>query len=200
MNHEEPEKKKPQIDIPALAGAKELKKASRQTQIQAIEAKLKLMETGSLDEFEINKTAASEMNIPTKQADILEDRYIYCDECLHEHLDVCKEHMLLQVLDISVPANKNNSDRARDTLPYCLFEVNESKTKDDSYGIWAVRKIPKGLRFGPYEGVTGVHLPFLIKQNGRVINYIDGFDTSRSNWMPYVNRARNKEVQNLMAF
>ncbi|XP_020285638.1 probable RNA-binding protein 18 [Pseudomyrmex gracilis] len=49
------DKPKPKIDIPALAGAKkEDKKISRETAIQAIEAKLKLMKE-SEEEFELNK-------------------------------------------------------------------------------------------------------------------------------------------------
>lgn len=49
------DKPKPKIEIPALAGAKkEDKKISRETAIQAIEAKLKLMKE-SEEEFELNK-------------------------------------------------------------------------------------------------------------------------------------------------
>lgn len=49
------DKPKPKIDIPALAGAKkEDKRISRETAIQAIEAKLKLMKE-SEEEFELNK-------------------------------------------------------------------------------------------------------------------------------------------------
>ncbi|XP_051168117.1 probable RNA-binding protein 18 [Leptopilina boulardi] len=49
------EKPKPKIDIPALAGAKkEDNKISRETAIQAIEAKLKMMRE-SPEEFELNK-------------------------------------------------------------------------------------------------------------------------------------------------
>lgn len=49
------DKSKPKIDIPALAGAKkEDKKISRETAIQAIEAKLKLMKECD-EEFELNK-------------------------------------------------------------------------------------------------------------------------------------------------
>ncbi|KAK0094168.1 hypothetical protein PV326_011667 [Microctonus aethiopoides] len=49
------DKAKPKIDIPALAGAKkEDKKISRETAIQAIEAKLKLMKECE-EEFELNK-------------------------------------------------------------------------------------------------------------------------------------------------
>ncbi|XP_011881562.1 PREDICTED: probable RNA-binding protein 18 isoform X2 [Vollenhovia emeryi] len=49
------DKPKPKIDIPALAGAKkDDKRISRETAIQAIEAKLKLMKE-SQEEFELNK-------------------------------------------------------------------------------------------------------------------------------------------------
>ncbi|XP_015591750.1 probable RNA-binding protein 18 isoform X2 [Cephus cinctus] len=55
VNESEMDKPKPKIDIPALAGAKkEDKKISRETAIQAIEAKLKLMNE-SEEEFELNK-------------------------------------------------------------------------------------------------------------------------------------------------
>ncbi|XP_036145827.1 probable RNA-binding protein 18 isoform X1 [Monomorium pharaonis] len=55
VTESEMDKPKPKIDIPALAGAKkEDKKISRETAIQAIEAKLKLMKE-SEEEFELNK-------------------------------------------------------------------------------------------------------------------------------------------------
>ncbi|XP_046469204.1 probable RNA-binding protein 18 [Neodiprion pinetum] len=55
VNESDMEKPKPKIDIPALAGAKkEDKKVSRETAIQAIEAKLKMMNE-SEEEFELNK-------------------------------------------------------------------------------------------------------------------------------------------------
>ncbi|XP_034950601.1 probable RNA-binding protein 18 [Chelonus insularis] len=55
VSETEMEKTKPKIDIPALAGAKkEDNKISRETAIQAIEAKLKLMRECE-DEFELNK-------------------------------------------------------------------------------------------------------------------------------------------------
>ncbi|XP_066261677.1 uncharacterized protein [Euwallacea similis] len=52
------EKPKPSITIPALALAKEAKKADKTTQIQAIEAKLKLMEHKE-DELKINDSIAT---------------------------------------------------------------------------------------------------------------------------------------------
>lgn len=66
MNGEEIEKPKPEVKIPALAMSKIDNKPDRQTQIQAIEAKLKLMENKNSDELEINKTVAAETPIIQK--------------------------------------------------------------------------------------------------------------------------------------
>ncbi|XP_033226572.1 probable RNA-binding protein 18 [Belonocnema kinseyi] len=55
VNENDMDRAKPKIEIPALAGAKkEEKKISRETAIQAIEAKLKMMRE-SEEEFELNK-------------------------------------------------------------------------------------------------------------------------------------------------
>lgn len=53
------EKPKPEINIPALAMTKNDKKTDRESQIQAIEAKLKLMEKRNEDELKINDTVAT---------------------------------------------------------------------------------------------------------------------------------------------
>uniref|UniRef100_A0A1B6LVE6 Uncharacterized protein n=2 Tax=Graphocephala atropunctata TaxID=36148 RepID=A0A1B6LVE6_9HEMI len=52
---EDREKAKFELEIPALAGAKSEKKISRTTKIQAIEAKLKMMESSSFSEFQPNE-------------------------------------------------------------------------------------------------------------------------------------------------
>lgn len=53
------EKPKPDIIIPVLAMSKDDKKTDRLSQIQAIEAKLKLMEKKKEDELKINDTVAT---------------------------------------------------------------------------------------------------------------------------------------------
>ncbi|KAF5303040.1 hypothetical protein FQR65_LT08369 [Abscondita terminalis] len=60
LSNEEPEKTKNEVNIPALAMAKSEKKVNRETQIEAIEAKLKLMEHKDIHELEINKTVSAE--------------------------------------------------------------------------------------------------------------------------------------------
>ncbi|KAL4707398.1 hypothetical protein ACJJTC_008583 [Scirpophaga incertulas] len=61
------EKPKPELGIPALAGAKPEVKLSRKTAIQSIEAKLKMMENMKAgDDFMVNKLAANETSIITQ--------------------------------------------------------------------------------------------------------------------------------------
>ncbi|KAI4464475.1 heterogeneous nuclear ribonucleoprotein [Holotrichia oblita] len=63
---EEVEKPKVELNIPALAMAKPERKTDREFQIQAIEAKLKLMEHNQNSELVINKTVATEVPIITQ--------------------------------------------------------------------------------------------------------------------------------------
>ncbi|XP_022914293.1 probable RNA-binding protein 18 [Onthophagus taurus] len=60
VNTDDMDKPKVDLNIPALAMSKPEKKTDRQTQIQAIEAKLKLMEHSQNSELVINKTVATE--------------------------------------------------------------------------------------------------------------------------------------------
>lgn len=66
ISGEEVEKPKPQVKIPALAMAKSENKMDRQSQIQAIEEKLKLMEKRNHDALEINKTVSEEPSVVSK--------------------------------------------------------------------------------------------------------------------------------------
>ncbi|KAJ3654764.1 hypothetical protein Zmor_013931 [Zophobas morio] len=66
INNEDVEKPRPEINIPALAMSKNEKKADRESQIQAIEAKLKLMEKKAEDELKINDTVATKPSVITQ--------------------------------------------------------------------------------------------------------------------------------------
>ncbi|KAL3283524.1 hypothetical protein HHI36_006663 [Cryptolaemus montrouzieri] len=63
MSNEEITKPQEKIFIPALAIAKPEPKTDRESQIQAIEAKLKLMEKRCTDELKINDTVATKTPI-----------------------------------------------------------------------------------------------------------------------------------------
>ncbi|KAF2905564.1 hypothetical protein ILUMI_00612 [Ignelater luminosus] len=65
MSGEEQGKPKSEINIPALAMSKAETKVNRESQIEAIEAKLKLMERKDTQDFEINKTVAAEPSVIT---------------------------------------------------------------------------------------------------------------------------------------
>ncbi|KAF2355354.1 SET domain [Trinorchestia longiramus] len=77
-------------------------------------------------------------------------------------------------------------------------------------GVWSKDLIPRGTRFGPLRGE--LYKPHDLPRNQnknflwRVYNehneldhYIDGQNTSRSNWMRYVNPAMSAQTQNLVA-
>uniref|UniRef100_A0A1B6E526 Probable RNA-binding protein 18 n=1 Tax=Clastoptera arizonana TaxID=38151 RepID=A0A1B6E526_9HEMI len=63
---EDYEKPKEKLEIPVLVGAKDEQKVSRITKIQAIEAKLKMMENTSSSEFQVNNVPSGS-NISTSQ-------------------------------------------------------------------------------------------------------------------------------------
>ncbi|KRT78587.1 RNA binding protein [Oryctes borbonicus] len=63
---EEVEKPKQELNIPALSMGKPERKTDREFQIQAIEAKLKLMEHNKNNELVINKTASTEIPVITQ--------------------------------------------------------------------------------------------------------------------------------------
>ncbi|KAJ9583378.1 hypothetical protein L9F63_022285, partial [Diploptera punctata] len=78
VSKDELDKPRPEIAIPALAGAKSERKISRETTIQAIEAKLKMMEHNSVDDFEVNNAPTGSLHpqrhIPATQQPSLRHR------------------------------------------------------------------------------------------------------------------------------
>ncbi|XP_068217499.1 PR domain zinc finger protein 1 isoform X2 [Palaemon carinicauda] len=86
-------------------------------------------------------------------------------------------------------------------------------------GVWSTDYIPRGSRFGPLKGhvyakdevpktanrkyfwrvgVEGRKIYEVYKEN-ELYYYIDGYDTTRANWMRYVNPAYSSSAQNLIA-
>jgi len=103
-------------------------------------------------------------------------------------------------------------ERAKHSLPKNL-KLKPSKTLLDSgqsvLGVWSTDNIPRGTRFGPFKGNIYAldQVPASANRNyfWRVYKgnehcyYLDGFDTSKANWMRYVNPAHSAESQNLIA-
>ncbi|KAK2715943.1 PR domain zinc finger protein 1-like isoform X2 [Artemia franciscana] len=110
------------------------------------------------------------------------------------------------VPDTSVPSQIPN--RAQATIPRNLA-LKPSKALNDVLGVWSTDYIPKGTRFGPLVGDVYARdtVPknanrkyfWRVYKNGQLNHYIDGYDTSKANWMRYVNPAYSSDSQNLIA-
>ncbi|GLG95454.1 PR domain zinc finger protein 1 [Gryllus bimaculatus] len=76
-------------------------------------------------------------------------------------------------------------------------------------GVWSTGYIPTGTRFGPLVGEVYAKdaVPnsanrkyfWRVYKDNELFYYMDGYDTSKSNWMRYVNPAYSSESQNLIA-
>ncbi|XP_042217478.1 uncharacterized protein LOC121863061 isoform X2 [Homarus americanus] len=106
------------------------------------------------------------------------------------------------ILDIPVPRDGRVEERARHTAPWPLF-IAVSKIKGAGEGVWTSATLPQSLVFGPCEG-------HIIKKAKLATQYVweiqgkydvenDSADKSISNWVRYINCARNNKERNLFA-
>ncbi|XP_037933478.1 uncharacterized protein LOC119668143 isoform X2 [Teleopsis dalmanni] len=109
-----------------------------------------------------------------------------------------------------VQCERGTPNRADKTLPRSLtlkpsmvFSTPNVKTE----GVWSIGVIPRGTRFGPFEGVPTPQYPN-DKNKARYFwrifkdddfYYLDGSDRAQSNWMRYVASAYSLSVMNLVA-
>ncbi|KAL3281800.1 hypothetical protein HHI36_005000 [Cryptolaemus montrouzieri] len=117
-----------------------------------------------------------------------------------------EQHTTYIVLDL--PAEPGIPDRAEATLPRNLV-LKTSQALSDAQGVWSTGYIPRGTRFGPLVGeiYTKDAVPssanrkyfWRIYKDNELYYYIDGYDTTKANWMRYVNPAYSSESQNLIA-
>ncbi|KAL7644245.1 UNVERIFIED_CONTAM: hypothetical protein RMT77_005071 [Armadillidium vulgare] len=103
-------------------------------------------------------------------------------------------------------------DRARLSLPKNLI-LKPSKTLVDSdqtiLGVWSTDNIPRGTRFGPFKGniyaidqvppTANRNYFWRVYKGNELFYYLDGYDTTKANWMRYVSPAHSAESQNLIA-
>ena len=80
--------------------------------------------------------------------------YIYfafsdCEDCHEIFEGECSKHPLTIIKDNPIP--KGSQDRAQKTLPDGLM-VKQSSIPGAGQGVFATKFIPKGYRFGPYDG------------------------------------------------
>ncbi|XP_065074052.1 Krueppel homolog 1 isoform X2 [Ochlerotatus camptorhynchus] len=109
-----------------------------------------------------------------------------------------------------VPCEKGIPSRAEKTLPRSLTlkpSLVLSTPTATTEGVWSTGVIPRGTRFGPFEGVRTPSHPSdkqLWRYFWRIFKdsdfyYLDGSDPAQSNWMRYVASAYSFSVMNLVA-
>ncbi|XP_045118744.1 transcriptional activator GLI3-like isoform X2 [Portunus trituberculatus] len=116
------------------------------------------------------------------------------------------------------PTEETCPNHATLSLPRNLV-LKASGTISDVMGIWSTDYIPRGTRFGPLVGKRyakdevpktanrkyfwrvdlGLGKRVEVYRGDELYYYIDGYDTSRANWMRYVNPAYSSDSQNLIA-
>uniref|UniRef100_A0A670IM36 PR/SET domain 7 n=1 Tax=Podarcis muralis TaxID=64176 RepID=A0A670IM36_PODMU len=135
-----------------------------------------------------------------------DDDYLFCEYCLLFFIDECSVHgSPVFIKDTAVEIGLE--ERATLTLPPGL-RIGPSGIPKAGFGVWNEGEIlPPGIHFGPYEGkiteeeeAANSGYSWLITRGQNCYVYIDGKDETNSNWMRYVNCARNEEEQNLVAF
>ncbi|XP_039300594.1 zinc finger protein 184 [Nilaparvata lugens] len=112
---------------------------------------------------------------------------------------------MMTIPDIPVNRKKAGYNYAKETTPRILG-VAQSKIANAGKGVWTRDMIKNQIQFGPYQGRTGKGNPkdpnyaWQLKEMAGGLNYIDASDERYSNWMRYVNCARNINEMNLMAY
>ncbi|XP_042233307.1 uncharacterized protein LOC121873683 isoform X2 [Homarus americanus] len=106
------------------------------------------------------------------------------------------------------PTEESCPNHATLSLPRNLV-LKASQTISDVMGIWSTDYIPRGTRFGPLVGKCYAkdQVPktanrkyfWRVYRGDELYYYIDGYDTTKANWMRYVNPAYSSEAQNLIA-
>ncbi|XP_038591934.1 histone-lysine N-methyltransferase PRDM9-like [Micropterus salmoides] len=135
------------------------------------------------------------------------DGGFYCEECLtlfQDQSDPANINGPSFVLDF--PTSMGVPERALLTLPYGLMI---GRSSIPSAGVGVVNHGPvvsPGMHFGPYEGEVTTRenamasdFSWEIYRGKDEYEYIDAARESHSNWMRYINCARNKDETNLLA-
>ncbi|XP_072472356.1 histone-lysine N-methyltransferase PRDM9 isoform X2 [Notamacropus eugenii] len=135
-----------------------------------------------------------------------DDDYLFCEECQTFFLETCAVHGPPKFVQDSVMV-KGHPYCSAITLPPGL-RIGLSGIPGAGLGIWnEASNLPLGLHFGPYEGqmteddeAANSGYSWMITKGRNSYEYVDGKEESCSNWMRYVNCARDEEEQNLVAF
>ncbi|XP_041830044.1 histone-lysine N-methyltransferase PRDM9-like isoform X2 [Melanotaenia boesemani] len=130
-----------------------------------------------------------------------------CEECLALFQDQSDpDYINGPSFILDYPTSMGVPQRALLTLPYGLM-IGRSSIPVAGVGVINHGPVVSpGMHFGPYEGVLTTNedamasdFSWEICKGKDQYEYIDGAKDSYSNWMRYVNFARNKEETNLLA-
>ncbi|XP_078532266.1 histone-lysine N-methyltransferase PRDM9 [Lissotriton helveticus] len=135
-----------------------------------------------------------------------DDDYLFCEACQMFFLDECLIHGP-PVFIKDTPVDREQLNRSALTLPDGL-RIGTSSIPFAGLGVWCeFSTFDKGVHFGPYEGkitddeeAVNSGYSWVIAKGRNRYEYVDAKDESSSNWMRYVNCARDEEEQNLVAF
>ncbi|XP_019912291.2 histone-lysine N-methyltransferase PRDM9-like isoform X2 [Esox lucius] len=135
-----------------------------------------------------------------------EDHYLYCEDCGSFFMEECELHGP-PIFIPDTPAPPGVPDRARLTLPPGM-EIMTSGIPGAGLGVFNQGvTVALGTHYGPYEGenidkdqAMESGYSWVIYNSRQCDDYIDAQRETHSNWMRYVNCARNEEEQNLVAF
>nr|XP_020832688.1 histone-lysine N-methyltransferase PRDM9 isoform X2 [Phascolarctos cinereus] len=135
-----------------------------------------------------------------------DDDYLFCEECQTFFLETCAVHGPPKFVQDSAMV-KGHPYCSVITLPPGL-RIGLSGIPGAGLGIWnEASNLPLGLHFGPYKGqmteddeAANSGYSWMITKGRNCYEYVDGKEESCSNWMRYVNCARDEEEQNLVAF
>uniref|UniRef100_A0A6P7FK43 Histone-lysine N-methyltransferase PRDM9-like n=1 Tax=Diabrotica virgifera virgifera TaxID=50390 RepID=A0A6P7FK43_DIAVI len=141
-------------------------------------------------------TDGSYSDITTKNATQQNGRD--CDNCEDDYVDFCPNCGILVVLQ-DTPTPMGVEMRAKKTAPKGILEVQPSKIH--GLGLFALRSIHKGVRLGPFQGqITSVGITKGYAWRLEDGSLVDASDEKTSNYLRYINCARNVSEQNLIAF
>ncbi|MBN3317594.1 PRDM9 methyltransferase, partial [Atractosteus spatula] len=134
------------------------------------------------------------------------DEYFFCPECKFFFFEECEQHGPARFVE-DTRAEVGLERRARLTLPPGL-SLRDSSIPGAGLGVFNVDSlVPRGVHYGPYEGeptskeeATLSGYSWMIYKGKNQVEYIDAKSETSSNWMRFVNCARNEAEQNLVAF
>ncbi|XP_075915045.1 uncharacterized protein LOC142908360 [Petromyzon marinus] len=170
-----------------------------------------------------------ERKVYTEVEEPQDDDFFFCELCRDFYLGECSVHGPPEfIADAAVAPGV--ADRARLSLPQGLTVGASSIAGAGLGVWSNRKKLPKGVMFGPYQGEVSEENPVseycwlvscccchchccslllflhhhrrrrVIYKNKKDREYVDAQDESKSNWMRFVNCARNEQEQNLVAF